>query len=120
MKFEEIEVNQYINWKHESRFKNWDTYGKILHKTDEDFSVLTFDDGKEYLYTIDTSFLSEFVLSNNDVVDIYIKDNIEKLKRKKDIYLKDNIEKLKRMKDKHLENIKIIENNILNFESWLI
>lgn len=105
MKFEEIEVNQYIKWKHESRFKNWDTYGKILHKTEEDFSILTFDDGKEYLYSKDTSFLFEFVLSNKDEVDIYLKDNIEKLKRKK---------------DKHLENIKIIENNILNFESWLI
>ena len=47
MKFEDLKQDSFIKWSADRTFKAWNTFGKVIAITEDEVTVMTYDDFKK-------------------------------------------------------------------------
>lgn len=70
MKFEELKNDSYVTWQANRMFKAWNTFGKVIRLTENEVTILTYDDLKE-------TTLSKSGEAVQDEIELITKDEFE-------------------------------------------
>lgn len=84
MKFEDLKQGSFIKWSANRMFKAWNTFGKVISITEDEVTVMTYDDFKETKLGKGGDAVREEIslCDKNDVSD-YLQVRVAKLNTKK-------------------------------------